>query len=169
VNEPVSSSFELAQFEERFDELFRVAVRPAMRILGDVHQAEDVAAEVLARCYVDWARLGGTAWVEAWIVRAATNLAIDHIRRARRPARPTIAEGSTGGLEVRLDLGVAVARLPRRQRQAVALRYFGDLSEQEVAALLGISVGSVKTHLHRAMANLRDQLGDAWRESLAFE
>jgi RNA polymerase sigma-70 factor (ECF subfamily) len=168
ADDPVALSFEKEGFEERFSDLFRVAMRPAMRILRSADAAEDVAAEVLARAYTDWERLGQAPWVEAWLVRSATNLAIDQVRRSKRQARPTVAARADGELEVSLDLAHAVARLPRRQRQAVALRYFGDLPEAEVAALLGISVGSVKTHLHRAMASLRDQLGDAWRESLAF-
>ena len=161
-------SFDKDGFDERFLVLFRVAIRPALRILRNLDAAEDVAAEVLARAYADWDRLGAAPWLEAWLVRSATNLSIDQIRRIKRRALPVVSTAPDGQLEVRLDLAQAVARLPRRQRDTVALRYFGDLSEADVAALLGISVGSVKTHLHRAMGALRDQLGDAWSESLAY-
>lgn len=160
-----ASSFEYSDFEARFDGLFEVAMRPSLRILHSVESAEDVAAEVLARLYVDWARLGAQPWVDAWIVRTATNLSIDHIRRAKRVA-PRVTTTPAGEIELRLDLVHAVARLPRRQRESVALRYFGDLPEQEVAALLGISVGSVKTHVHRAMNALRVELSDTWGGSL---
>jgi RNA polymerase sigma factor (sigma-70 family) len=168
ADDPLALGFEKRGFEHRFDDLFRVAMRPAMRILRSVDAAEDVAAEVLARAYADWDRLGQAPWLDAWLVRSATNLSIDQVRRSKRQLKPFVAARPDGELEVRLDLAQAVARLPRRQRDTVALRYFGDLSEADVAALLGISVGSVKTHLHRAMASLRNELGDAWRESLAF-
>jgi RNA polymerase sigma factor (sigma-70 family) len=67
-----------------------------------------------------------------------------------------------------MDLAQAVAALPRRQRESIALFYYGDLSERDVAALLGITVGSVKTHLHRGMTALRDRLGDASADLLAY-
>lgn len=155
------AGFEHESFEDSFARLFDVAMRPAMRILGDVAQAEDVAAEVLARTYADWRRLGGQPWLEAWTVRVATNLAIDHVRRSKRPV-PAVEVRSSGELEVRLDLATAIARLPRRQREAVSLRYFADLSEQDVAALMDVSVGSVKKHVHRGLASIKVDLGEGW-------
>jgi RNA polymerase sigma-70 factor (ECF subfamily) len=155
-------------YDAAFSRLFAVAIRPSLRILRDIDAAEDVAAEVLARVYADWSRLGSAPWVEAWVVRAATNLSIDHIRRSRRRL-PSIVTKPDGDIEVRLDLAQAVARLPRRQRQTIALRYYGDLSEAEVAALLGISVGSVKTHVHRGLAALRVDFVDGWRDIHAID
>lgn len=149
------------EFERAFDHLFTVAMRPATRILQSVDAAEDVAAEVLARAYADWRRLSGVPWLEAWLVRVATNLAIDVIRRSKRPL-PAVQLADSGELEVRMDLASAIAKLPRRQREAVSLRYFGDLSEQEVAALMQVSVGSVKQHVHRGLASIRVDLGDGW-------
>lgn len=149
------------RFERSFATLFDVAMRPAMRILRSVDEAEDIAAEVLARVYVDRERLTDAPWLEAWTVRVATNLAIDRVRRRARRL-PHVHANDDGELEVRLDLASAVARLPRRQRQAVSLRYFGDLSEQDVAALMDVSVGSVKRHVHRGLAQIRKDLGDAW-------
>jgi RNA polymerase sigma factor (sigma-70 family) len=152
-------------FEETFDALFAAAMRPAMKVLRSVDEAEDVAAEVLARMYVDRSRVVGQPWSEAWAVRVATNLAIDRVRRTARRL-PTVTSAPGGELEVRLDLADAVARLPKRQRQAVSLRYFGDLSEVEVAALMEVSVGSVKRHVHRGLASIRERLGDAWLHDL---
>jgi len=60
---------------------------------------------------------------------------------------------------LRIALVQALRRLPRRQREAVALRYLVDLPDREVAAALGVSVGSVKVHLHRGLASLRSSLG----------
>ena len=61
---------------------------------------------------------------------------------------------------LRLALAEALRKLPRRQREAVALRFLSDLSEADTAEALGISAGSVKTHVHRGLATLRDELGD---------
>ena len=60
---------------------------------------------------------------------------------------------------LRLALADALRRLPKRQREAIALRYLSDLSEADTAAALGIAPGSVKVHVHRGLASLRDQLG----------
>jgi RNA polymerase sigma-70 factor (ECF subfamily) len=156
-----STRFGDEEFEGAFARLFDVAMRPALRILRDTAAAEDVAAETLARIYADWRRLREVDWVEPWAARIATNLAIDQVRRSKR-ALPAVATTSTGELEVRLDLAAAVARLPRRQREAVSLRYFADLPEQDVAALMDVSVGSVKTHVHRGLASIRVDLGEGW-------
>jgi RNA polymerase sigma factor (sigma-70 family) len=59
-----------------------------------------------------------------------------------------------------VDLVRAARGLPRRQRQVVVLRYLADLSEREVAQLLGLSTGTVKTHLHRAAVTLRGRLDE---------
>lgn len=153
-------------FDDRFPYLFDVAMRPALRILRGVPDAEDVAAEALARALAQWGRLQQAPWLDAWLVRVATNLAIDQVRRrARRPLKVAVA--ADGELEIRLDLASAVARLPRRQREAVSLRYFGDLPERDVAALMDVSVGSVKTHVHRGLVSLRQELGEAWRSGLS--
>jgi RNA polymerase sigma factor (sigma-70 family) len=150
------------RFERAFDSLFRAAMRPATRILRSTAEAEDVAAEVLARVYVDWRRLADQPWVEAWTVRVSTNLAIDRVRcQARRPL-PVVEVTKAGEWEVRMDLVSVVARLPRRQRQAVSLRYFGDLPEADVAAVMDVSVGSVKRHVHRGLEKIRAELGEGW-------
>lgn len=160
------AGFEDEEFERVFARLFDVAMRPALRILRGRAPAEDVAAETLARIYADWGRLRGVPWLEPWAVRIATNLSIDQIRRSRRPL-PAVETAASGELEVRLDLATAVARLPRRQREAVGLRYFADLSELEVAALMNVSVGSVKKHVHRGLASIRVDLGEAWATAIS--
>lgn len=100
---------------------------------------------------------------EPWVARVATNLAIGRWRRRR----PTVTfedrhAGICAGLEAvvleRLGLVEALSRLPRRQRQVLALRYLADLPEREVAAAMKTSVGSVKQHTHRALARLRIDL-----------
>jgi RNA polymerase sigma-70 factor (sigma-E family) len=145
-------------FDLAFHDLYRLAYRVAYRILGDRGDAEDVAQEALARTAQRWSRLADRP--EGWVSRVASNLAIDRFRRRRQqPPTPT---GPLGVVDPHLgergDLVAALRRLPRRQREVVVLRYLADLSEAEVAAELGFSVGTVKSHTSRALANLRTHM-----------
>ncbi len=153
----------VGEFEERFDALAVVAHRVAYRLLGDREAAQDVAQEALTRAFVRWRRIEGYA--EPWVARVAANLALGLLRR-KAPAAPAIdadewrSDRATDGVLQRSVLVDALARLPRRQRDVVVLRYLADLPEAEVAALLGCAPGTVKSHAHRALGSLRTQLGD---------
>ena len=140
-------------FEESFYDLFRRAFRVARRIL--------VAAEAMARAYAHWRKIGDQPWREGWVVRVATNLALDVARSRNRMADATIADRGRedDDVAVRLALVEAMARLPKRQREVVALRHLAGLSEAETAAALRVSAGSVKTHLSRGLAALRSRMG----------
>ncbi len=148
-------------FEAFFRAQFSRTVGVAHRILGNRAAAEDVAAEAMARAYSDWRTVSELAHREAWVLRVATNLALDVARR-RRP-EPDAAE-SVDVEEIvtaRVALTAALRALPRRQREIVALRHLAGLSEAEVAGTLGLAPGTVKVHGHRALASLRMRLGDA--------
>ena len=151
-------------FEAAFDELFPRAVRLATRLLGDRAAAEDVAAEALARAYARWPKVGGLPYRDGWVLKVATNLAIDRLRRRPLDLTPPPAEVFEDAVHVRLALNAALLTLAPRQRQAVALRYLGGLSDKEVALALGISLGSVKTHIHRGLNGLRSRLGAGLEE-----
>jgi RNA polymerase sigma factor (sigma-70 family) len=151
-------------FEAAFDELFPRAVRLANRLLGDRAAAEDVAAEALARAYARWSKVGGLPYRDGWVLKVATNLAIDRLRRRPPDLTPPPAEVFEDAVHVRLALNAALLTLAPRQRQAVALRYLGGLSDKEVALALGISLGSVKTHIHRGLNGLRTRLGAGLEE-----
>lgn len=146
-------------FEEVFPVLIRDAYRVAYRLLGDRSEAEDVAQEACARTYSKWASVRDHA--EPWCVRVASNLALDVLRARTRAVRrnerlkPTETAIAPAVVE-RLDLYAALAKLPRRQRETVVLRYLGDLSEAQTADLIGVSVGSVKTHASRGLAALKE-------------
>ena len=151
-------------FEETFTRMFPRAFRLARRILGDSAAAEDVAAEALARAYAQWPKVESLPYRDGWVLRVTTNLAIDRLRR-HRPDQPVPAELlAEDALVLRLALTAALRSLPRRQRQAVALRYLGEMSESEVAQALDVSVGTVKTHTHRGLAALRTRLGPEMAE-----
>ena len=151
-------------FEEAFDELFPRAVRLAHRVLGDRAAAEDVAAEALARTYARWRKVSALPYRDGWVLRVTTNLAIDRLRRRSPEVLPKPAGDFEDGVELRLALKAALLTLAPRQRQAIALRYLGGLSDREVAQALGISLGSVKTHIHRGLGGLRARLGAGLEE-----
>ena len=143
-------------FTAAFDELFPRACRLARRIVGDAAVAEDVAAEALARAYARWGKVSELPWRDGWVLRVASNLAIDHVRRRREePVAASVAADEEDAVSLRLALSACLRALPRRQRQAVALHYLAGLTDGEVGQALGISEGSVKTHIHRGMAALR--------------
>lgn len=145
-------------FEEAFDRLYAKAYGVVYALCGDRGEAEDAAQEALARALVQWNRVHRHA--EAWVVRTASNAAIGSWRKRRRtlvtPGRtdsPVAAVDAT-----RVDLVRALRGLSRRQRDVVVLRYIADQSEADVAATLGCSTGSVKTHASRGLAQLRSIL-----------
>jgi RNA polymerase sigma-70 factor (sigma-E family) len=148
-------------FDESFAELYRAAYRVAFRLLGDRTEAEDVAQEALARAYASWRSV--QAYATPWTCRVATNLAIDRTRRDRRMSGDAAPERAVPDAfsDERVDLQRALRALPRRQRDVVVLRYLADQPEDTVAATLGVSVGSVKTHASRGLAALRARLGNA--------
>ena len=151
-------------FEAAFDELFPRAVRLANRLLGDRAAAEDVAAEALARAYARWSKVGDLPYRDGWVLKVATNLSIDRLRRRTPTIWPEVAGDFEDRVELRLALTAALLTLAPRQRQAIALRYLGGLSDKEVAQALGISLGSVKTHIHRGLKGLRGRLGGGLEE-----
>lgn len=150
----------MAEFAGEFEQLHARAYRVAFRLLGSRADAEDVAAETLARTYLRWRQVG--SYAQPWVAKVAANLAIDAGRRRRRDSAAVVAERAMTDphVEQRLDLHRALRSLSRRQREVVVLRYLADLPEQDVAAALHCSVGSVKTHASRGLAALRMTLAD---------
>lgn len=146
--------------EPAFDEWFTSAYPRTVGILGrlleDRESAEDLAAEALARALARWNKLEHADFRDAWLTRVAVNLGLDQLRR--RPPQvpsPTEPHSESDLVELRLTLRQALGRLPRRQREALALRYLVGLSPDEVASTLDVSLGTVKTHLRRGLESLR--------------
>lgn len=146
-------------FDEAFLVLHRVAYRVSYKLLGDRAEAEDIAQEALARALVRWRKV--EPYAVPWVSRVAANLAIDKARKDRRTTEERTDRGRPDpDAAERMDLVRALRSLPRRQRDVVLLRYLMDQSEEHVAGLLGVSVGSVKTHASRGLAALRLALGE---------
>src|SRR5262245_4436804 len=151
-------------FASHFDELAALAYRVAFRIVGQREDARDIAQEALARAFARWRRVH--AYAPAWVSRVAANLALDVVRRRPREAVGGVERGR--GVEhddhslavvARRELVDLLEGLPRRQREVVVLRYLADLSEADVARVLGCANGTVKRHASRGLAALRAQLG----------
>jgi len=145
-------------FDAAFPDLYRHAYRVAYRLVGP-QEARDLAQEALARAYGHWRKVGALDEPAAWISRVTTNLAFDFWRRRRVRRHADHVPPSMPAIDAeRLDLYRALAALPVRQRQVIAMRFLADQTETATAAALGCSVGSVKQHAARGLAALRAHL-----------
>jgi RNA polymerase sigma factor (sigma-70 family) len=145
-------------FEAEYVGLFVLAQRAAVRVAGDAGLAEEIAAETLARTFVKWSRV--QSYCQAFVVRVATNLALDTVRRRKPRIDPVPPPGTPeDDVVVRLALVAALGRLSHRQRQVLVLRYVVGLDEREVADVLQINPGTVKTHMRRGIEALRRRFG----------
>ena len=138
-------------------------VRALWLITGDRAHAEDVVAETCSRALTRWSSVSEMTNPTGWAYTVAVNLARRQARR--RSLLRTRVDGHTPPQspdldDEAIDVWRAVRSLPPRQRQAVALRYIGDLSEAEVAQAMGISVGTASATLSQA----RVRLGESLRE-----
>jgi len=126
--------------------------------------AEDAVAEALARAWERSERGERIDSLPAWVTRVALNLSKSRVRRVRAEARAReradarwVADDPQ---DVRLDVEAALAKLPRRQRQATVLRYYLGYDVAEIARTLGVSEGTIKTTLHRARHAMANALGE---------
>jgi RNA polymerase sigma-70 factor (sigma-E family) len=136
-------------------------VRTAYLLTGDHHEAEDLVQSTLAKVYLGWSRIRCLDAPDAYVHRALVNNNISRFRKRRvvhllTPLLPERARAEPPtGIEDRALLMAALATLPPRQRAAVVLRYWEDLSEQQVADILGCSPGNVKSQASRGLRKLR--------------
>lgn len=142
--------------------LLPVARRVAARLA--VEDTDDLVAEAFARAFARWGHVVSLPYRDAWLLRVLTNLGFDRARRAARVRPPMLRESMDEDIASRLVVRQAVGALPRRQREAIALRYLSDMPELEVSRVLGVSANTLKRHLARARATLRVRLADAWIE-----
>ena len=142
----------------------------AQRMLGDAAEAEDVAQEALLRAWRQAPRWEtGKARFDTWLHRVALNLCYDRLRRRREivtdapPERPDEGPAPDRGL-LAADVGVrvdaALTRLPDRQREAIVLCHYQELTNIEAAALMAVSVEALESLLSRGRRALRLALAD---------
>lgn len=150
-------------FAEVFNAHHRGAVRLAWLLTSDPHAAEDVVAEVFAKVWVQWEK-GRVDDVGPYLRRAVVNqVRSRHRRRAVALREFERRKGDDRGVRLhdqdasdRDEMWQALQRLPDRQRAAIVLRYYEDLSEAETAEILGVSVGTVKSQTSRGLDRLRE-------------
>ncbi|HEU5307813.1 MAG TPA: sigma-70 family RNA polymerase sigma factor [Acidimicrobiia bacterium] len=146
------------EFERLFRREFVPLVQTAYGIVGDWEVAKELAADGFVALLKHWSKVGGYDNPGSWLRRVVIRDAVRSRRRNQRhaPVPPAPDLGATDGVAVR----AAVLKLPIRQRAVVVLHYLDDLPVSEVAAVLGCSEGTVKTHLHRARRSLAATLGE---------
>ncbi|MDQ1287019.1 MAG: hypothetical protein QG622_584 [Actinomycetota bacterium] len=151
-----------AEFERFFSRHHRELGRLAFLLTGDRQSAEDLTAEVFLAAWQRWETVWGLDQPFAYVRRIMVNMAASRVRRitAERRRLALVQAGwreATGQSDpgVAIDVRAALLRLPVRRRACVVLRHAFDLSEADVAATLGISVGTVKSQTARGMVQLQ--------------
>jgi RNA polymerase sigma-70 factor (sigma-E family) len=140
--------------------------RTAHLLTGDPHTAQDLVQTTLTKLYLAWDRVADRDHVDAYARKVLVNEHRSTWRRAWRRREVVTDEVPETGYVARQYDGTAdavwefVGSLPPRQRAVIVLRYYEDLTEAQTAELLGISVGTVKSQAHRALASLRALAGD---------
>jgi RNA polymerase sigma-70 factor (sigma-E family) len=140
-------------------------VRTAYWLCGNWHTAEDLTQTTLAKVFVSWRRISRRNAVQAYTMRTLLNtyLAEDRRRSYGEVLTGDLPESPTQPFspETRMAVLDALAMLPAKARAVVVLRYWADYSLEETAAILGCSVGNVKSQSARALDKLRLLLDDA--------
>ena len=145
---------EVITFEQLYAQQARHMARLAYLMTGSAAQAEEVVHDAFAQVYERWGRIDNPpAYLRTCVVNGSRRL-LRRRRMERDRVRPPIGEESIE----REYLHDALAALPARRRAAVVLRYFADLSEAEIASSLGVRPGTVKSMLHRGLAELKGML-----------
>jgi RNA polymerase sigma-70 factor (sigma-E family) len=140
----------------------QVLLRAALALTGNRADAEDLLQATLVKAYQSWDKIDDAAALDSYVRRVMANTHISGWRRRRVDEYPTdelpdsAASGdATGDSDLHDVVQRALDRLPRQMRAAVMLRYYDDMTEPEVAAALGVTVGTVKSTVARAVAKLR--------------
>lgn len=156
------------------DKVFHVC----FRMLGNRHEAEDIAQEAFLRAYVNINSFNIELKFSTWLYRIATNLCIDRIRK-KKPDYYLDAEvaGTDGlnmysqiasdsrlpeeevqSLELQETIQREISKLPEKYRSVIVLKYIEELSLNEISEILNLPLGTVKTRIHRGREALRNQL-----------
>jgi RNA polymerase sigma-70 factor (sigma-E family) len=141
-----------SSFEELFRERYEGMIRVAFLLVGSRAEAEDVVQDAFARVNLRWKRIDNPG---GYLHRCVVNCSHDLLRRRRVEQRfRRLQRDETSELDAD-EMGDALAALPPERRTAVVLRYYAGFSEKQIAEALGVRPGTVKSMLHRAMAELK--------------
>jgi RNA polymerase sigma-70 factor (sigma-E family) len=143
---------EILSFEDLFREQYEGMIRVAFLLVGSRTEAEDVVQDAFARVNMRWKRIANP---RAYLHRCVVNRSHDLLRRRRVEQRFWWLQRSETSELGADELGDALATLPAERRTAVVLRYYAGFSEKQIAEAMGVRPGTVKSMLHRAMAELK--------------
>jgi len=148
----------LEELEALYRSRFEVFACIAASVTGDSERARDAVQEAFATAVRKRGSFRGDGPLEAWVWRIVLNAARTDVRRSALVVHHEEAFDSNGHAEEAVELLVALARLPQRQRTAVFLRYYADLDYAAIGDALGISAGTVAATLNAAHTALRSRL-----------
>jgi RNA polymerase sigma-70 factor (sigma-E family) len=153
------------EYDDFYVALWPRLVRVAYAVSGDLGVAEDAVQTAFAKAYRSWRRVSRLEAPEAYVRKMAVNEVLNSRRRAHIRREVTRAElpdatgpSSYDGTLAHEEMWRAVSALPPRQRAVLVLRYYEDLSEQQIADVLGCRPGTVKSQSSAALASLRKRL-----------
>ncbi len=166
-----------AEIVELFqDKLYRICYR----MLGNQHEAEDIAQEAFVRAFINIHTFDTNRKFSTWLYRIGTNLCIDRIRKKKPDYYLDAEVAGTEGLnmysqiaskeelpeqevlkmEMQDRVQYEISRLPDKYRAVIVLKYMEDLPLQEISDILEMPLGTVKTRIHRGREALRKQLSN---------
>jgi RNA polymerase sigma-70 factor (ECF subfamily) len=156
-------------FDRLVERYQRDVYRLCYRYLNNHEDANDAAQDAFLRAYRAIGRFRGDSAFSTWLYRIAVNTCLNY-RAARKPAGSELPDALVDprpGAQARVEkdersrrVREAVSRLPEKQRATVILKVYHDLTHEEVAGVLGSTVGTVKANLFHALGNLRKTLGE---------
>ncbi|CAG9610279.1 RNA polymerase sigma factor SigW [Pseudoneobacillus rhizosphaerae] len=148
------------------------------RMLGNRHEAEDIAQEAFIRAFINIHSFNIDLKFSTWLFRIATNLCIDRIRKKKPdyyldaevagtdglnmysqiPSKTDMPEKEIESLELEETIQSEILKLPEKYRTVIVLKYIEELSLIEISKILNLPIGTVKTRIHRGREALRKQL-----------
>ncbi len=153
----------IGEFEDFYRREYNTLVGISIAMTGSRDDGEDVVQEAMVRAFLHWRRIRHLRRPAAWCVRVVSNICRDHWRRRRRERRYLDSQRwdepvRPGPSPEALDFWRAVRRLPERWRMVMVLFYAGDHTTAEVASILGVPEGTVRSDLSRARLALAKEL-----------
>lgn len=155
---------------------YQTVYRVVWRMVNGHTDAEDLTQEAFLRLWQNPQQLREAGALRGWLIRVATNLATDRFRGAKTIALDNAddvndgkpdAEQTIQRTEVRSRIDQAIASLPERQRLALTLVQFEQMSNTEAAAVMELTVDALESLLARARRNIKQQLSGEWKDMLA--
>lgn len=159
------------EFEELFQEHFNSIVRYCLHITGDADESLDIAQTVFIKASLEKNLFSKGFNAKAWLYRVARNETMNHFRALTRKAKllcglkaEAARECSINMDNIYLELNQKLDSLPRKFRDILYLRYYEQLSYEELAGITGIPVGTVKSRLSQAKKKLKEVIGNVERK-----